>query len=160
MLDGDGTAAEGAADLGWLGGDKGLGTHPDPKPSAAGCRLPGEMFASREPAFLHLSVIRAGLQAQRESEAEDRDMGLLQSPKLLEAIGAVPKQAPGSPLPSTPRALGFWKKIQREEMELELWPLRTAGEGAWVDLGSSSTTSTSPLQISLFSPKFPSDTVC
>lgn len=160
MLDGEGTATEGAADLGWLGGDEGLGTHPDPKPSAAGCRLPGEMFASREPAFLHLSLIRAGLQAQQESEAEDRDMGLPQSPKLLAAIGAVPKQAQGSPLPGIPRALGFWKKLRREEMEPESWPPGTAGEGAWVDLGSSSTTSTSPLQISFFSQKFPSDTVC
>lgn len=150
---GGGTATEGAADLGWLGGDEGLSTHPDPKPSAADCRLPGEMFASREPAFLHLSVIRAGLQAQRESEAEDRDMGLPQSPKLLAAIRDVPKQAPGSPLPGTPRAFGFWKKLRREEMELESWPPGTAGEGAWVDFRSSSTSSTSPLQIFFFFPK-------
>jgi len=64
------------------------------------------MFANCELVFLHIAVIRAGLQTQLESEAEDRKIG------LLAASRAVSEWAQASCLPGSVCALGCWEMLQ------------------------------------------------
>lgn len=63
---------------------EGTGAHANPSTAAAGWRLPGEMFADQETAFLHVSVIRAALQTQpaRERRGRRGPQSCLQPPGL------------------------------------------------------------------------------
>lgn len=75
------------------------------------------MFANCELVFLHIAVIRAGLQTQLESEAEDRKIG------LLAASRAVSELAQASCLSGSVCALGCWEVLQgwTGERRLETW---------------------------------------
>lgn len=63
---------------------EGTGAHSNPSTAAAGWRLPGEMFADRDTAFLHISVIRAAPQTQlaRERRGCHGPQSRLQPPGL------------------------------------------------------------------------------
>lgn len=96
----------------WIWGGRcgmdGLGALVDPSVAAAGCCLPGEMFANQDTTFLHISVIRATLQTQlgRERQGVHGPQSCLQPPGLSPGTLGCPSAWHGS-CPCF--ALHFWK---------------------------------------------------